>query len=171
MIAAARQDGSRIAAAGTHPFSHWGDQALTPKRPVLGSSPTTSSSSTREQIIFGCHVHVGIADREAAIAVMNRSRPWLATILALSSNSPFWLGVDTGYRQLPDARLFGRFPMTGTPHAFASRVEYDELVAAPGLRRGDRGRFESSTGTSGRRRTSRRWNSASRTSARRSTRR
>src|SRR5258707_2046853 len=84
---------------------------------------------SREQIIFGCHVHVGIADREAAIQVMNRARPWLAAILALSANSPFWLGNDTGFASYR-TELFQRFPMTGIPHPFASRAEYDELVAS-----------------------------------------
>jgi len=53
-----------------------------------------------EQLIFGCHVHIGISDREAAIRVMNRSRLWLPPLLALAANSPFWLGVDTGYASL-----------------------------------------------------------------------
>ena len=127
VIEAARKEGSRIAASGTHPFSHWGDQTLTPKRAVRELADDFQQL-TREQIICGCHVHVGIADREAAIQVMNRSRPWLATILALSSNSPFWLGEDTGYASYR-TQLFGRFPLTGTPHEFASRVEFDELVA------------------------------------------
>jgi carboxylate-amine ligase len=128
VIEAARREGCRIAAAGTHPFSHWGDQALTPK-PRYNELAADFQQLTREQIIFGCHVHVGIADREAAIQVMNRARPWLAAILALSANSPFWLGHDTGYASYR-TELFQRFPMTGTPHFFASRAEYDSLVDA-----------------------------------------
>ena len=92
VIEAARREGSRIAAAGTHPFSHWEDQALTPK-PRYHELAADFQQVTREQIIFGCHVHVGIADREAAVQVMNRARPWLALVLALSANSPFWLGT------------------------------------------------------------------------------
>ena len=111
MIAAAARDGSRIAAAGTHPFSHWDAQSLTPKPRYFGLADNFRQLA-REQIIFGCHVHVGIRDREAAIAVMNRSRPWLPTLLALSGNSPFWLGIDTGFssyrsravRAVPDVR-------------------------------------------------------------------
>ena len=83
----------------------------------------------REQIIFGCHVHVGIPDREAAIRVMNRTRPWLPALLALTCNSPFWLGIDTGYASYR-TELFQRFPMVGTPNVLASRAEYDDLVAA-----------------------------------------
>ena len=128
VIEAARKDGSRIAAAGTHPFSHWGDQSLTPK-PRYRELADDFQQITREQIICGCHVHIGIADPEAVIQVMNRARIWFPVILALSANSPFWLGDDTGYASYR-ASLFGRFPMTGTPHPFASRAEFDELVAA-----------------------------------------
>ncbi|HEY2155743.1 MAG TPA: carboxylate-amine ligase [Isosphaeraceae bacterium] len=128
VISAAARDGSRIAAAGTHPFSHWDAQSLTPKSRYFDLADNFRQLA-REQIIFGCHVHVGIRDREAAIAVMNRSRPWLPTLLALSGNSPYWLGIDTGFCSYR-SELFARFPMTGIPHEFASRAEYDDLVAA-----------------------------------------
>lgn len=128
VIEAARAGGLRIAATGTHPFSHWADQSLTPKARYRDLADDFQQL-TREQIICGCHVHVGIADREAAIQVMNRARPWLAALLALSSNSPFWLGDDTGYASYRTS-VFGRFPMAGTPHEFASRAEFDELVAS-----------------------------------------
>jgi carboxylate-amine ligase len=128
VIAAAASDGSRIAAAGTHPFSHWDAQSLTPKPRYFGLAENFRQLA-REQIIFGCHVHVGIRDREAAISVMNRSRPWLPTLLALSGNSPFWLGIDTGFSSYR-SELFARFPMTGIPYEFASRAEYDDLIAA-----------------------------------------
>ncbi|MBV8605855.1 MAG: carboxylate-amine ligase, partial [Singulisphaera sp.] len=58
LITEAERDGSRIAAAGTHPFSHWGDQALTPKARYIGIAADFQQLA-REQIIFGCHVHVG----------------------------------------------------------------------------------------------------------------
>lgn len=128
VIAAAGRDGRRIAAAGTHPFSRWEDQRITPKDRYLGIADDFKQLA-REQIIFGCHVHVGVSDREAAIAIMNRARPWLATLLALTANSPFWMGLDTGYASYR-TELFQRFPMVGTPHVLASRAEFDELVAA-----------------------------------------
>lgn len=78
-------------------------------------------------MVFGCHVHIGIADREAAIQTMNRVRPWLATILALGANSPFWLGEDTGYASYR-SNVCGRWPTAGTPSTFASRAEYDKLI-------------------------------------------
>ncbi len=126
VIASAARDGSRIAAAGTHPFSHWGDQRLTPKARYFGIADEYQQLA-REQIIFGCHVHVGMKDRDAAIRVMNRSRRWLFALLALSGNSPFWLGDDTGYASYR-SELFLRFPTVGTPHFLSSRAEYDRVV-------------------------------------------
>ena len=128
LIEAAGRDGSAIVAAGTHPFSHWVDQTVTPKDRYLGIAADYQQLA-REQIIFGCHVHVGIADREAAIRVMNRARPWLAPMIALAANSPYWLGLDTGYASYR-TELFQRFPTVGTPHPFASRAEYDDLIAS-----------------------------------------
>ena len=125
---AAGHDGSRIAAAGTHPFSRWEDQALTPQ-PRYREIAADYQQLAREDIIFGCHVHVGFADREAAIQVMNRARPWLAPLIALAANSPFWQGVDTGYASYR-TELVERYPTAGLPHVFASRAEYDELIAA-----------------------------------------
>ncbi|HEY0079803.1 MAG TPA: carboxylate-amine ligase [Pyrinomonadaceae bacterium] len=126
VISAAERDGSRIAAAGTHPFSHWEDQQVTPKERYLGIAEDYAQLA-REQLIFGCHVHVGIKDREAAIQVMNRTRGWLAPLLALAGNSPFWLGQDTGYASFR-TEIWRRWPMAGTPHIFGSREEYDRLV-------------------------------------------
>jgi carboxylate-amine ligase len=127
VIGAAERDGCRIAASGTHPFSHWEDQRVTPKNRYLGIAEDYQQLA-REQIICGCHVHVGIADREAAIRVMNRCRPWLATLLALASNSPFWLGVDTGYSSYR-SELFLRFPTAGPPDLLDSRAEFDRVVS------------------------------------------
>ena len=126
VIIAAEKSGTRIAAAGTHPFSHWEGQQITPKERYIGIAQDYAQLA-REQLIFGCHVHVGISDREAAIQVMNRARPWLAVMLALSANSPFWLGVDTGYASFR-TEIWRRWPMSGTPYVFASRAEYDQLV-------------------------------------------
>ncbi|HEV2912624.1 MAG TPA: carboxylate-amine ligase [Pyrinomonadaceae bacterium] len=126
VVAAAEREGNRIAAAGTHPFSHWGDQQLTPKARYVGIAQDYQQLA-REQLIFGCHVHVGIRDREAAVQVMNRARPWLATLLALAANSPFWLGVDTGYSSFR-TEIWRRWPMAGMPQVFDSRAQYDRLV-------------------------------------------
>lgn len=128
MIEAAGRSGCTIVSAGTHPFSSWEDQSLTPKD-RYDQILRDFQQVTREQIIFGCHVHAGVEDRDRAIQVMNRARPWLPAILALSANSPFWLGRDTGYASYR-TELFGRFPMTGVPAEFASRADFDRLVSS-----------------------------------------
>jgi carboxylate-amine ligase len=126
VIAAAEREGNWIGAAATHPFSHWADQQITPKARYVGIAQDYQQLA-REHLIFGCHVHVGITDREAAISVMNRARPWLASLLALSANSPFWLGADTGYSSFR-TEIWRRWPMSGTPQVFHSRAEFDALV-------------------------------------------
>lgn len=124
--AAAGREGSRIAAAGTHPFSHWEDQEITPRRRYKGIAEEYEQLA-REHLIYGCHVHVGVKDREAAIRVMNRARLWLAPLLALAANSPFWLGLETGYASYR-TEIWRRWPMAGTPQELESRSEYDALV-------------------------------------------
>ena len=126
VIKAARQADSQLVAAGTHPFSHWQDQQLTPKERYIGLE-SDFQQLTREQLIFGCHIHVGIPDQELAIQVMNRVRPWLGTLLALASNSPYWLGQDTGYTSFR-TEIWGRWPTAGIPYPFDSRADYDRLI-------------------------------------------
>jgi carboxylate-amine ligase len=82
-----------------------------------------------DQLICGCHVHVGMADRELAIAALNRVRPWLAPLLALSANSPFWESVDTAYASYR-TEVWARWPTAGPPGEFSSRADYDALVDA-----------------------------------------
>jgi carboxylate-amine ligase len=140
VIEAAAAQGAHIAAAGTHPFSHWAAQQVTDKE-RYHEVTDTYQQLTRELVICGCHVHVGIADREAAVAVLNRTRTWLAAFLALSANSPFWLGEDTGYASYRTA-LWSRFPISGPPHRFAAYAEYEAsvrtLVATGTVRDGTR---------------------------------
>ena len=119
---------ARIAAASTHPFSHWREQVVTPKeryRVLLEAYQQLA----QEQLVFGFHVHVGIKDLESAVRMMNRLRVWLAPLLALSANSPFWLGEDSGYASYR-TQVWGRFPVSGPPGHFASRAEHDALVEA-----------------------------------------
>lgn len=128
VILAAAKDGKQIAAAGTHPFSDWEAQQITPKERYQ-TLMQDYQQLTRELVIFGCHVHVGLRDREAALQVMNRSRLWLAPLLSLSANSPFWLGHETGYASYR-TQVWSRWPIAGPPGLFASMNEYDALVNA-----------------------------------------
>lgn len=126
LASAAQASGKLIGASGTHPFSDWRASQITPKGAYL-KLEADYQQVAREQIVCGCHIHVGIPDDEAAIQVMNRVRPWLSPIRALSVNSPFWLGYDTGYCSYR-TELWQRWPMAGTPHHFDSRKQYDALV-------------------------------------------
>jgi carboxylate-amine ligase len=126
LVEAAGQEGLRIAAAGTHPFSHWRDQWVTDK-PRYHNLAEDYQQVFREQVVFGCHVHVGIDDREAAIQTMNQARPWLPVLAALTVNSPYWLGGDTGYASYR-TEVWNRWPTAGMPQSFASRAEYDAVV-------------------------------------------
>ncbi len=126
MIAAAACDGCGIAAAGTHPFARWEEQEITPKSRYQGLERDYAQLA-REHLICGCHVHIGYDDRDAALAVLNGVRLWLAPLLALSASSPFFAGVDTGYASFR-TEVWSRWPMAGPPAFFASRNEYDGLV-------------------------------------------
>ena len=81
----------------------------------------------RSNLIFGLHVHIGIEDRETAIRIMNEARYFVPHILALSTNSPFWLGMETGLKSYR-CKVFDRFPRTNLPEYFTSYSEFDEFV-------------------------------------------
>ena len=122
----AGRDHLQIASAGTHPFSHWQDQEIT-KEERYRTIVEDMQQIARANLIFGLHVHVGIPDREEAIDIINQARYFLPHLYALSVNSPFWLGQNTGlkaYRQM----IFERFPRTGIPDAFESLSEYEDYL-------------------------------------------
>jgi carboxylate-amine ligase len=122
----AARDGLKIASAGTHPFSHWMNQLIT-SHERYATIVKDMQQIARVNLIFGLHVHVGIPDREEGIDIMNQARYFLPHLYALSTNSPFWLGQNTGlkaYRQM----IFERFPRTGIPDAFESLSEYDDYL-------------------------------------------
>ncbi len=116
--------GLRIASAGTHPFSHWRDQLIT-EGERYKEIVKDMQQLARANLIFGLHVHVGIPERETAIHVMNQARYFLPHIYALSVNSPFWVGQDTGLKGYR-LKVFERFPRTGIPDAFESLSEYED---------------------------------------------
>jgi carboxylate-amine ligase len=95
MKAAATQQGTYLAAADTHLFSDWKSQRITPKQRY--QTRADDSQQLAREPFFGYHVHIGLQDREMALQVMNRAIIWLAPLLALTANSSFWLGEDTGY--------------------------------------------------------------------------
>ncbi len=128
VVAAAAEEGRRILASGTHPFSSWRGQDIT-DTDRFHRLAEDYQQLAREQLICGCHVHVAVADRDVAIRVIDRTRPWLPVLLALTANSPFWEGVDTGYASYRTA-VFDRWPTSGAPIPLGSRAAYDEVVDA-----------------------------------------
>ena len=81
----------------------------------------------RANLIFGLHVHVGIEDRETAIHLMNQMRYFLPHLLALSANSPFWIGLNTGLKSYR-CKVFDKFPRTNIPDTFTSWADYEHFV-------------------------------------------
>jgi len=132
VINLARENGLRIAAAGTHPFTHWSTVPITPGA-HYDQLVEDLQMVARANLIFGLHVHIGIEDDDARIAIMNGVRYFLPHIFALSVNSPFWNGRDTGWKSFR-AKVFERFPRTGIPDYFDSKGEVqdylDTLVAS-----------------------------------------
>lgn len=122
VINTAAQANRTIAAMGTHPFSHWKDQPITSNERYQKIEQRYQQLAY-EQAISGCHVHIGCRDREIALQVVNRARLWLAPLLALSANSPFWLQDDTGYDSFR-TEIWWRWPMAGPPPHISSLAEY-----------------------------------------------
>ncbi len=122
----AASDGLRILAAGTHPFSSWLDQRITPLERYLGVEQDLQDLA-RKNLIFGMHVHVGIEDREFLIDAMKVARYFLPHVLALSTSSPFWMGRDTGLKSYRSVQ-WRNFPRTGIPPTFATWSEYEHIV-------------------------------------------
>ncbi len=126
LTASAERVGLCVAAAGTHPFSHWKDQILSPGV-RYDSIVEELQQLARSLLIFGLHVHVAVPDREAAISLMNEARYFLPHLLALSTSSPFWMGRDTGIKSYRTT-IFRRFPRTGVPDRFDSWSEYAAYI-------------------------------------------
>jgi glutamate---cysteine ligase / carboxylate-amine ligase len=118
--------GLSIGAAGTHPFSHWNQQKITDdiRYHVLEEE---LQDVIRAILIFGMHVHVGISNRDTAVAIMNELRYFLPHILALSVSSPFWVGRNTGLHSFRSV-VFSRFPRTGIPEEFESAAAFDQYI-------------------------------------------
>ncbi|WP_149244004.1 carboxylate-amine ligase [Dyadobacter sp. 32] len=116
----------QVAAAGTHPFADWVEQLITPD-PRYDEIIDEMRDVARGNLIFGLHVHVGIESRNEGIEIMNAVRYFLPHIYALSTNSPFWCGRNTGFKSYR-SKVFDKFPRTGIPDHFSSAAEYDEYV-------------------------------------------
>ena len=122
----AGKHGLVIAAAGTHPFSAWQTQEITPFERYIGVK-NDMGDLAQQLLIFGTHVHIGIEDREFLIDAMNVARYFVPHILCLSTSSPFWIGRNTGLRSYRSI-IFRNFPRSGIPPRFSSWNEYSGMV-------------------------------------------
>lgn len=122
----AARKGLRIAAAGTHPFSNWMTQEITPLERYVGVREDLQDLA-QSLLIFGTHVHIGIEDREFLIDCMNVARYMMPHVLALSTSSPFWMGRMTGLKSYRSV-VFRNFPRTGLPPTLESWNEFTTLV-------------------------------------------
>jgi carboxylate-amine ligase len=126
MISLARENGLRLASAATHPFADWRAQEIYPDERYKNIVEDMQLVA-RANLIFGLHVHIGVEDRETAIHMMNHARYFVPHILALSTNSPFWLGMNTGLKSYR-CKVFDKFPRTNIPDYFPSWGEYENFI-------------------------------------------
>jgi glutamate---cysteine ligase / carboxylate-amine ligase len=115
-----------IGSAGTHPFAMWEDQRIA-ARPRYRDLISALRFVARQEIIFGLHVHVGVEGADKAIHVANGMRVHVPILLALSANSPFWRGDDTG---LASTRMpiFRAFPRVGIPPCYDDWEDYERRI-------------------------------------------
>jgi glutamate---cysteine ligase / carboxylate-amine ligase len=122
----AEEAGGRLVAAGTHPFASWQDLDITDDE-RYASITEQLQDIARSIAVYGLHVHVGVEDRDHAVELMNEARYFLPHILALSVNSPFWRGRNTGIKSYRCV-IWGRMPRTGIPDHFRSWDDYRRFV-------------------------------------------
>jgi len=122
----AEDAGLWVAAAGTHPFSSWVKQQVSP----FGRYPELVrflQDVGRQLLVFGMHVHIGIEDNELLVEIMNQLRYFLPHLLALSTSSPFWHGRETGLKSYRSV-VFENLPRTGIPPQFEAFASYRSYV-------------------------------------------
>jgi glutamate---cysteine ligase / carboxylate-amine ligase len=126
LVSAAERTGLQVAAAGTHPFSSWIDQVISPGERYQNIVEEMGQLA-RSLLIFGMHVHIAMPDKQTTIDMMNMVRYFLPHLLSLSTSSPFWMGRNTGLKSFRTT-VFRRFPRTGIPETFMSWSEYENFV-------------------------------------------
>jgi carboxylate-amine ligase len=123
----ANRKGLKIAAAGTHPFSHWKDQAITPLERYVGTREAMQQLA-EQLLIFGTHVHIGIEDKDFLIDAANVARYVLPHLLCLSTSSPFWIGRNTGLKSYRSV-VFRSFPRSGVPSIIPSWADFQSYLS------------------------------------------
>jgi carboxylate-amine ligase len=125
LVEYAEAHGYRIAAAGLHPGARWREHEHAEK-PRYRSQLERIQYPQHRNTTAGLHVHVGVDDADKAVWIANRLRWHMPVMLALSANSPYWNGFDTGLASAR-AKIFEGLPNTGMPTAFDSYDEFDRF--------------------------------------------
>ncbi len=125
---AGNQLGVAFMLSGTHPFEDWKRQQIT-DNPRYHQLLQRIQWPVRQFLIFGTHLHIGVRSAPTVMRLVRRLRVFIPHLLALSANSPFWMGFDTG---LASARMkiFEELPNAGLPYAFNTWEEYSRFVDA-----------------------------------------
>ena len=118
--------GAALMCSGTHPFSHWVDQRISPD-PRYDRLIEQMQWPARQLQIFGVHIHVGVRSAEKAIAIGNALSAYIPHFLALSASSPFWLGHDTGLAS-SRSKVFELLPTAGLPYQLHDWAEFETFM-------------------------------------------
>ncbi len=118
--------GYRVMCTGTHPFSAWADQTVSPD-PRYHRLIENCQWTARRLLIFGVHTHVGVKSGEEAIAVGNSLGTFIPHFLALSSSSPFWQGRDTGLASTR-SKIFESLPTAGLPYQMENWGQFQRFM-------------------------------------------
>lgn len=124
---AAAEFGAGLLASSTYPTAHSREEMVRPVPRYIRQLDDYRRLIVTQHIT-GCHIHIGISNPDTAIQVMNGARTMLSPLLAVSANSPFWQGADTGYGSWRTL-VWSRWPVSGIPPEFHGRADYDTLVA------------------------------------------
>ncbi|MDA1306107.1 MAG: carboxylate-amine ligase [Acidobacteria bacterium] len=127
MLGLTEENGLLMVAGATHPFADWRVQDISPDERYV-QVVEDMQIVARANLIFGLHVHIGIQDRETMVHLMNQMRYFLPHLLALSTSSPFWIGMNTGLKSYR-TKVFDRFPRTNIPDVFSSWADFESFVS------------------------------------------
>jgi carboxylate-amine ligase len=120
--------GVDLISSGTHPFSQWFQQQVTPDKPRYDTLIDRTQWWGRQMMIWGVHVHVAVEDRRKVLPIIDGLLTYLPHFQALSASSPFWAGENTGYAS-NRALMFQQLPTAGLPPQFAEWSQYERMVA------------------------------------------
>jgi carboxylate-amine ligase len=126
VTAAAERRGLALLCSGTHPFSDWHDQQVSPD-PRYGRLVDEMQWLARRMQIFGVHFHVGVRSAEKAIAIANALTAYIPHFLALSASSPYWHGRDTGLAS-SRSKVFENLPTAGLPYRLNDWAEFEQFM-------------------------------------------